>query len=481
MRIAKEKGRSRSYLVGLLGASALVLAGCNGSEDDSSAAADIQYNSPAAIAQVSADNYHDNENGIITAATLKRWKDDWINERPAGITGKLVILQVTEGPTGYTYIAPNNTAVYTYLVDDWVRTRSNGVVSTVSMVLDGPSIDGLLQTYNIDPAKDMIVCAQGAGSAGNAMAQGRCWYTFRYWGVDAKHLALLNGDNDSLATEPAAPSGHRNDGVVMGATDFAAAASKTPTTPGSFSVKSLKDDNTMLQATLEDMLNILPSTDRNELNDGVFIWDARSDTQYSGGVSTTDGGGVFQNNGSRQGHPYGALQLNFTNLLEMADGSFRYKEKAVLASYLNGEVDGNGKGFRDSSYQHVGAGSAYQDGDTIYTYCETTYRAMITGIASAVVLGKPTRFYDGAMTEWNSMSYLQDATGNYILPIDSPWRTDIKSYYVEAATADVAPRVIDDAYAGSANAIVREDRAYKVTDDNADASGGSAPVANGCG
>jgi hypothetical protein len=75
------------------------------------------------LAQESADDYNENVNGLITAATLKRWKDDWLNQRPAGITGKLVILQVTAGPpaerscitANAAYIKPNGTNVFTYL------------------------------------------------------------------------------------------------------------------------------------------------------------------------------------------------------------------------------------------------------------------------------------------------------------------------------------------------------------------------------
>lgn len=93
-------------MVGAYLLSASVLVGCGGGEDSTTGIVTppggeptpIVVNSPAQIAQESADDYNDNENGLITGATLKRWKDDWLNERPAGITGKLVILQVTEGP-----------------------------------------------------------------------------------------------------------------------------------------------------------------------------------------------------------------------------------------------------------------------------------------------------------------------------------------------------------------------------------------------
>ncbi|MDV3238193.1 MAG: sulfurtransferase, partial [Gammaproteobacteria bacterium] len=171
----------------------------------------------------------------------------------------------------------------------------------------------------------------------------------------------------------------------------------------------------------------------------------------------------------------------FTHMLDAAQG-YAYKPKSVLASYLNGEVDGNGIGMVDATYQPVGAGNAYQDGDTVFVYCETTFRAMITGIVSTAILGKPTRFYDGAMVEWHSLSYLQDATGNYILPIDSPWRTDVLSFFRPASDPSlVAQRQIDDAYAAHANAIILEDKAYKTSSTSDSGSGGGALPSNPCG
>lgn len=467
---------------------ALMLAGCGGGEDTSNAGTgSMIINSPAAIAQESNDDYNGNVNGLITGQTLKSWVSDWTTNRPAGITGKLVIFQATIGEAGNEYIKPNNLNVFTYLSpsSEWIQTRSNGVITTQSMVIDGASMDALLKKYNIDPQRDMIVCAMGTGSTGNAMAQGRCWYALRYWGVAAKNLALLNGGNAWQVTSGAMLAG-----------DFQATPTTAPNT-GTASVKDLRVDNTALQATVQDMLAIVPAGDTNVLNDGVFIWDARGIDQYSAGEmlelgqsgcaaaycppdGTYNYMSSFQNNGSRQGHPRGTLQLQFTRLLDAAQG-YSYRPKAVLASYLNGEVDGNGIGMVDSSYQPVGQGQAYQPGDTIYTYCETTFRAMITGVASAVVLGKPTRFYDGAMVEWNSLSYLQDATGNFILPIDSPWRTDVKSFFRQASSANlVAQRTINDAYARSANQIIHEDKLYKTQSTSDGGSGGGAPP-NPCG
>jgi 3-mercaptopyruvate sulfurtransferase SseA len=460
----------------------LSLQGCGGGEDSSALVTQIPVNTPAMLTQVSADNYDDNVNGLITPATLKRWKDNWLVERPAGITGKLVILQVTEGPTGARFMNVNGVNVFTYLSpsSEWIQTRSNGVIETPSMVPDGTTMDALLKKYNIDPQNDMIVAAMGTGSTSNAMSQGRVWYALRYWGVDKKNLALLNGANawtpsGGVLTYPAGlTSADYKDDFN---TQLAGIQDPTPPGNGHASVRDLLVDNTQLQATVGDMLKILPATDTNVLDDGVFIWDARNVAQYSGTS--------FQNDGSRQGHPNGALQLDFSNMLVSTEG-FRYKDKAALLAYLNGNVSGAGfiAGNGAGTFSNVGVGNAYQEGDTIYGYCETTFRAMITGVVSAVILGKPTRFYDGAMVEWNSLtpgSVRLDSTGNAILPEDSPWRTDLKSFYIAASpTALVAQRYITNAYANSSNAIIDADKAYKYGN-VIPTAGTSAPPANPCG
>ncbi|MHB9102006.1 MAG: hypothetical protein ACYC2E_10875 [Sulfuricella sp.] len=483
----------------LLGA---LVAGCGGGGEDknngSTTSSAIKVSSAADIAIESSADYNDNVYGLITGPTLKRWKNDWVNQRPAGITGKLVILQVTAGETGYEYIKTNGTSAMTYLAPtaEWTMTRSNGVISTSSMVLDGPSMDAQLKKYDIDPQNDMIVIATGTGSGGNIMGQGRAWYALRYWGIDAKNLAILNGGNKWQADSSLGAG-------AMAAADFSTTVATPPAT-GLKSVKSLSIDNTALQATVGDVMTGLPTYDTNVKNDGIFLWDARTITQYSAGQKREkqDGAGTsvcatgaycdpatgydymtsFQNGGSRQGHPFGAIDLNFTNLLDASKG-YSFKSKAELASYMNGEVDASGYGMVDGSYQLVGAGNAYQAGDTVITYCETSFRAMITGIASGVILGHPTRIYDGAMIEWNSLSYLKDLLNNYILPENSPWRTDVKSFYRVASSSPlVALRKIIDPFAANANDIINEDKAYKTPSaSNTSRAGGGAAPANPCG
>ncbi len=451
-QIFLQKGQGTMLL--LLASITLVVTGC-GSEND------LGTSSPTPakitdIPQVSADNYDDNVNGLITGNTLKRWIDNWDGNRPAGITGRLVVLQASTGEAGYELIA-STANVSTYLIDasEWIETRSNGVVETISMVPSGRAVDTFLAKYGIDPAKDMIVCTQGTAGAFNSMKMGRCWYMFRYWGTEKEHIAVLNGSNEWLGT------GTNTDLVQA---DFSNTAS-TPPLNGTASVKDLPQINMVLQATVEDMLAIIPTQDVNLLNDGVFIWDARgngtpatSKNEYSPDDDTD-----FRNSGSTQGHPNGALMLQYIDLLNTAEG-FTFKSKAVLQSYMDGNTDAGSAGFAGADLQGLGAGNAYQTGDVIYTYCETTYRAMITGIASGVILGLPTRFYDGAMYEWHTLSNVVASDGNVILPWDSPWRTDKSSVSMFLQYSDpalIAPRNVNNAYAASANAIINEDLSYK--------------------
>ncbi len=450
-------------------------------------------NKPQDIAQESAENYDDNVNGLITGKTLKRWISNWEQEKPEGISGKLVILQVSQGPAGFEFIKPDNRQVFTYLERGWRESRSNGVTEISGIVISGPSTDKLIRRYGIDVKNDLIVCAQGTG--GNAaMDQGRCWYTFRYWGVDQKNLAVLNGGNNHLSGD-------------WSASDFTAQPFSTAvaTQPSPIinkqisSVRDLKTDNTILQATLEDVINVLPLRDENDLRDGVFLWDGRSLDQYSAGEATESGQtltldqryGTFQNGGTRQGHPRGSVQLNWTNLIDTSTGL--YKSKAELRNYLDGGADGFGKAFVDGTYQQLGLGNAYQEGDLVYLWCETSARAAVTQIATAVILGLPTRLYDAAMIEWNSLTGgALDRNGNPVLALDSPWRTDELSNPVfpnkpesisprDVEFTNAAPRILD-AYASHTNAIIQEDKAYitpVTTPDNGSGGGNSSSSSSG--
>lgn len=468
--------------VAALAALGLALAGCSGSEDTSSAnPAAVPQNSPAQIAQVSADDYNDNVNGLITGQTLQHWIDDWENNRPAGVNGRLIILQVSTGPAEREYITPKPMeGVLTYRIDTARQTqvRSNGVIETIQMVPDGNQMDALLQDYNIDPRNDMVVCTMISGNFSTAMAQGRCWYMFRYWGTAKTNLAILNGlaSREEVMDQDYLGSTATCDEHLMVTADAPNCLPRN----GRASVRDLPEDNTSMLASVEDVIAVA------EGRSDAFLWDARSQTEYTAEVRA-NGTIDFRNSASMQGHPRGAVLLPYANLL-MTDGTLRYKPKADLWAYMNGEeVDGaKFEQYDAGSLIALGdMGTAYRQGQTVITYCETTFRAMITGFASAAILGLPNRFYDGAMVEWNSLSgAVQDKYGSFILPADSPWRTDLvtRSHWEYNTSENINPRTIQDPYAARTNAVTAADRAYRLgLSDTGGDNGGVAPPANPCG
>ncbi len=503
-------------LLTLLSVSVLSMTGCGGERSDANKTG-IKVNTPAQITNVSKDNYDDNVNGLITHKTLKGWLDNWDANKPKGINGKLVIIQQTDGETGKEFIKPNNKNVFTYTDSGWLESRNNGLMNIGEIVLSGSSVDLLIRKYGIDVNNDMIVCAQGAkaGVTGAYMNQGRCWFTFSYWGVPQNQIAVLNGNNDYLFT-------------ALGEEYFSDSSSPIISRQVS-SVKDLKADNTALYASIEDVINVLPLTDAPNNGDDVMLWDARNLPQYSGGQykwdnksivdTAADGKLGFQNSSTRQGHPRGALNLEFTNLLDVSTGL--YHSKADLESIVKGGLSPKGEGFvTGENYQLAGVGNAYQAGDTVIHYCETSMRAGITIISTAVVLGIPSRLYDSAMIEWNSLTAgAKDKNSIEVLPANSPWDTEVLSgKSISGASGTVAPRsaagyvaealvkepdskitateilenlskapLITNAFAENVNLIPEADKAYKAPaekekDSNSDSGGGSSALpANPCG
>lgn len=503
-----------SFAVLLAAALTAALAGCGNDSYKEDNQGELKVNSPSAFVNESADDYDDNVNGLITFNTLSKWIDDWDANKPKGVKGKLVIIQQSNGAPGAKYIKPNNENVFTYVAsgaNGWTEARNDGILYISTMILSGPSMDARLKRFGIDVNNDMIVCAQGTSQTNN---MGRCWYSFTYWGVPQNRIALLDGNNAYWANQytEADYSEYFSDETVDG-------TNPSPIIQRQISsVKDLKDDNFALFASVEDLINVLPTSDDHNTGNGAFIWDARSLTEYKGG----DASPLDIRGGTRQSHPRGAIHFGHTDLFDGATG--RYKSKQELQQLLNGgELDG--KHFVGADYQPVGEGNAYQPGDTVYTYCETAIRAGTTATVAGVILGYPTRIYDASMKEWNTLTATKDKYGIDILPANSPWDTSVlsgNSVGLQPAS-DRKPRSITgwaheinlnatnpseevteeevrnkllgeplilNPHAQHANKIVEEDRAYKApaTDEgntgggsNDSNSGGGPLVTNPCG
>ena len=551
---ATSARRATRPAIAAMAAILFVLGGCtNSGHDTTNGGTNVAVQTAAEIMRYpSSPNYNSNVYGIITGQTLGKWIDNWVANRPPGVTGHLIILQTGSasctayttthkcqtgyglpttsnggvGFAGMEYVAHDNVNVFAYDVSGsaWVMWRNNGVSNTSSMVLDGPSTDALLNKYNINPTQDMVVCAMGQGSYVGDMLIGRCYYLLRYWGVPHNHLAILDGGIDNSLDSAGGYATFTN-GLHTPGTGYFSPTPSTPPNDGVFSVKDIPIDNTALQASLQEMLGVASGT--YTPSGGYLIVDARSPAEYNGvqdqtpgqipGCTTATGGTCYV---GFEGHVHGAVNLNYINLLyandwydgpgaaadPYADNSFGNRN---AASSVPGDLNGDGiLNAQDASYGYLDKSwlqkvytdalgttvtpsngmtfkaVGYSPGETVYTYCRTTYRAMITGIAAGVVLGYPLKWYDGAWIEWGELGYTQNMAGTYDLPANSPWRTDRYTddlNYNPPADVEVAP--VTNPYSTTANAVIEADKAYKTgasTASSTSSAGNPAP-ANPCG
>jgi len=109
---------------------------------------------------------------------------DWAANRPAGIEGDLVILQIAPGAEETAYLRSSDPGVRTHALAvgrDMQATRGNNVIVTQSMVADGEQMDATLNMYGIAPTRHMVVGAPGNSVIpSNVFNAGRCWFTLRY-------------------------------------------------------------------------------------------------------------------------------------------------------------------------------------------------------------------------------------------------------------------------------------------------------------
>ncbi|EPG64431.1 rhodanese-like protein [Leptospira wolffii serovar Khorat str. Khorat-H2] len=427
------------------------------------------------LTNVSNNDYNENTFGLITASTLEAWRSNWYANRPGGISGNLVVFQVTSGALSGAFLRPT-TGVKVYGLptssSDYTffgQTRFNGVIETETIVPEGANIDAFLKFFGVDPAVDLIVFAQDSPSDSNLMSTLRSWYTLYYWGVEKSHLAVLNG---SISSKISAS-------ILTGGSIYT-----TPASAGAGKIGNLLRDQTIVQATLADVFNVVKnitvSTYENSTpapSEGSFLLDARSVAEYNGNAGATVGPSNFSCTGSPcyatyEGHINGAINIPYANFI---DANKEFLSKADLVNLL--QTNG------------------YQQGQTIITYCRTNVRSSITGFATLAILGYPTRFYDGSWVEWGSLAY--DSTGAWSnLSGNSPWRTDIStvtspspilynvgrsgitSANVSSLSSYFSPAMI---YAKGANAIIDADKKFLAGSASSGGGGGSSGGGGGGG
>ncbi len=450
--------------------------------DDQGGGSQLPVNAPADLATESASSYDDNEFGVISGTTLDRWLADWPANRPRGITGRLIILQ-QDSKAGVTkFIKHDDEHVFTYGFAEYAyadsQKRNNGLLDTFATIPDGEETDTILNEFDIDLTRDLVVFAfvdedAVPGAAVDAGAKAtkvwyntRSWWWLRYWGADARHLAILNGAAEE----------------VLDAASIVTDPSPLPAAPGTFSVKELRVDNTSLKIDVGELRTLV-----HDEGDVVLV-DPRRKQEYFGEAFASPANPV---NGKRpvfEGRIKGARFLPWQATLEgvtiggapdyAANGvedavtthALKFKPKAALVALYN-----------DDDY--VDYDGAAEGAVTIH-YCGHGRRASTWAFISLGVLGIPARLYDGSWVEWGNLAGGEAGEGEAErpLPENSPWRTDLAELTVHGpfetptpgafyndASATVGEQVLEASAAGldinpnatHTDAIIRADQAYK--------------------
>jgi len=247
---------------------------------------------------------------LLPPETLKAWIDAGV----VNSTGfdRVVILDVTSLAT---YTATGHIPGAQFVnSSDINQIREEGVATDITMVLDGPHMDALIQKYGIDKNTTVVITSGGASpSAGSVLTATRTYWIFRYWGFPKEKLKVLDGINFAwnaaygLATEiPPAP------------------------TPSTYSVKNNARLRTDLRASLSDMINVADGKVASAVP--VDMRSVPTDGSYAGKRGST--AGVF-NPGSDftvfEGRVKGAKALLYTDLFDSTN-NYRFKSPDVLAA-----------------------------------------------------------------------------------------------------------------------------------------------------
>lgn len=408
---------------------------------------------------ISINNY-----GLVSSDKVLGWINNWNVNKPSHIEGKLFVMQfgqVMPKDNNLNYIKHDDINVFTFDrtagCTSTDSSRFDGISNMPKPVFSGNEMNQAFAAYNIDPNKDMLLILLGEDDGSNEYLAGvaRMWYTMKYWGIESSHISVMNGS----AIHEFNPA---NNPKVSSLNDvFVANESKMPMS-GTKTVKDIKRDGTILQASMKDMMNIVEANKATDL-----ILDARSSSEYSGTSNSKTESSTCGSNGTSQcytgfeGHIKGAKNL----------------EHKSLYNYNDQKVDVNGDGIvdmKDSSFKlktipelkTLFTDSGYKDGNDVYTYCRTGTKASLLSFVSSDVLGYKTRMFDGSWIQWGKMANVKDHNNNYLLDENSSYRLDI-SKYSEAITPranniDVNPiSKLDTKYTGT-SLIILEDKKAKL-------------------
>ena len=433
MRFSTLTRRSFQFgLAGTLLSALLVLGGCGGSGETENG------NYPDPTASITTTK---TPNALIEAATLKQWIDEGkVNNTDPAYLDRVVVVTVATPAQYAAQHVPG--AQLLNASGELLMSRLEGVGSITSMVLDGPTMDGLVKRLGIHSNTTIVFVASKGQNALNAT---RAYFTFRYWGFPKERLKVLNGGEN----------GWENAAKAGGWADAYALTTAAPTvTASTFSVRNLyvysgsSAANFGVRASIGDMLSVV-----DRINSGALAVDAT-------GVSILD---------VRGGNPS------------------VYMQNAGVDDYAQYTLTGTGNTSTFKPVNEIVARLATfgvtSSKAMTYVYCASGVRAASPFFVLDGILGWNVTMYDGSWNQWSS--YASTATANKVA---TAWQTDVNTAsttksrtfgaITTAGTAVVVDPVSNAMYSSvtdaRANQILNEDKAYF-------SDGGSATPSDGGG
>ncbi len=415
----------------IIASSVLFFAGCGSSSWREGSCCDNTQSNGATTPTIStttdttANSYEKFQSGVISANTLSKYIDNWSSNKPKNVTGRLVIIQAGATSSGK-FLKSNGNDIVTYQIPaggacDPSYMRHDGVSNVPGSLLEGRMMDGMINTFHLDPEKDFVLFAVGKGSTSMRDVIRSMW-SMNYWGWDHDRLAILNG---SVDYDFSASSG-LSDYLV-------ATASTSPATPSTFSMKTLKKDRSNLHVYMDDMMKIAALDDKK----GYFIADARGTKEFTGAKKSKAADKNCGENHDQQcyspyqGHIRDAVDFPYTDLLIRDDQSEDING--------DGEVNKDDASFKFKSpleLEKLYAQKGYKKGDKIITYCRTGRKATLIAWTSNMVLDYDVAMYDGSWIQWGEMANREDVNGSTILSADSKWIPDDAKYSVNLGYTD---------------------------------------------
>jgi len=380
-------------------------------------------NTPASAlgAVRSATRFEDNEAGIVTASTVRRWIAEAENG-PA--EGDLIILQfgpaaldggfLPSPPGVRTYDAPNLATL--------VQERSNGLFAAQIAPGRGTRLDSFLRNFAINPTTDRILIAAVEPSATAFADLARVWVSLRYWGIAHERIAILDGtltagfSAEELSNAPLAPPAD-----------------------GTWRFPELATPRFELLATIED---VTAQQDRS----GPLL-DLRPQAEFDGAAISLSGHddtcllGAPACSAVRSGRIRGANRLPLEAIGDPATLRWQGPE-AIDAALLEAGLQPDSAPIL---YDADGGASA------------------IATLGLLGISGRDARWYAGSFVEWSLLASDHPLAALRALPEGSLWRLPEERFEAGGlfATSEggVRPLVLDPAVA-STGRITAEDRAY---------------------